>query len=352
MNERRPTSDEETNAVSDDGRSSAPSDADTGSTGNPADVAAGDVYEATEKTNDTIAPDEATEKTNTADTMAPNGATEDLIAEVELLAAENRLLREAYASVWRSRYRRAAIGLALVGAIAVVAGIVFPAGREVLFVLGATGLFGGVLTYYLTPERFVAADVGERVYAAHSRAIDAIVDELGLREERLYLPSADAAGPRLFVPQRGGFELPDDRSRTFVTDAASRGLLFEPTGAGLYEAFESGVVGSPDSTPGVLATQLADALLAQFELARSVETDVDVANERVTVAVSGGAFGPLDRVDHPIASFLAVGVATGLDRPVALEVAAGDDRADWLVTCRWDEAVVGERSRGVGLGGE
>ena len=280
---------------------------------------------------------------STTESMDPTAA-EDLAAQVELLRTENRRLRDAYASAWRSRYRRAAVGLALVGGLAVVAGVVFPAGREVLFVLGATGLFGGLLTYYLTPERFVAADVGERVYGALASNTDAVVDELGLRDERYYLPATDATGPRLFVPQRAGFELPEDRSRTFATDEASRGLLLTPTGAGLYEAFESGVVGSPDSTPDVLAVQLADALVSQFELARSVDPDVDVATERVTFAVSGSAFEPLDRVDNPIASFLAVGVASGLNRPMALDVAAGDARADWLVTCRWGDEEVGGRT--------
>ena len=316
-------------------------DSDAGST--EADVAGDASARSTEAGN------QATDATTIDATEIDSTAAEDLLAQVELLQTENRRLREAYASAWRSRYRRAAIGLALVGVTAVAAGAVFPAGREVLFVLGATGLFGGLLTYYLTPERFVAADVGERVYRALATNEEAVVDELGLRDERVYLPAADATGPRLFVPQRAEFEFPEARSRTFVTDDASRGLLLTPTGAGLYEAFESGVVGSPDSTPGVLAAQLADALVAQFELARSVESDVDLENQRVTFAVSGGAFEPLDRIDNPIASFLTVGVASGLDRPVALEVSAGDARADWLVTCRWDDEAIGGRSGTVGL---
>jgi len=59
------------------------------------------------------------------------------------------------------------VGLALVGVGAALGAVVFPDGREVLFALAAVGLFGGVLTYYLTPGTFVAADVvGERIYAA------------------------------------------------------------------------------------------------------------------------------------------------------------------------------------------
>lgn len=87
-------------------------------------------------------------------------------ARAELLAEENRRLRAEYARTQQTRYRRTAYGLAALGVLAVLGGLLFPNARGVLFALGGTGLFGGLLTLYLTPGQFVAADVGERVYAA------------------------------------------------------------------------------------------------------------------------------------------------------------------------------------------
>ncbi|MGA9402004.1 hypothetical protein [Haladaptatus sp.] len=53
-------------------------------------------------------------------------------------------------------------GVADNGALVAVGGLLFPTSRTVLFALVGTGLFGAVLIYFLTPEQFVSAAVGER----------------------------------------------------------------------------------------------------------------------------------------------------------------------------------------------
>jgi len=259
----------------------------------------------------------------------------DHAARAELLAEENRRLRAEYARAQQARYRRTAAGLAAIGLLAVVGGLVFPNGREVLFVLGATGLFGGVLTLYLTPGQFVTANVGERVYAALSANEDAIAGELGLSELRVYVPAGGSTA-RLYVPQRSSFELPADPDGPILVDEESRGLWLEATGSFLFEEFEQALAGDLADAPPSLAAQLADGVVEQFELATGVEPDVETDGGRASFAVSESAFGDVDRIDHPVASFLAVGFVVGIDRPVHVEVTAGDGRADWLVTCRWD----------------
>lgn len=259
----------------------------------------------------------------------------ELAAQVELLTEENERLRTEYARSRQSQYRKTALGLGTVGLIAGVAGLLFAESRDVLFVLAGTGLFGGVLTHYLTPGQFVAADVGERVYAGLAANQAAIAAELGLGDERVYLPDDDRDQVSLFVPRHREFELPDAKAGPIVTEEGSRGLLLETTGERLFDEFERGLTGELAETPGALTTQLTDGLVESLELARSADPDVDPETGRATIAITESAFGDVSRFDHPIASFFAVGFATGLGRPVSLEVEPGDERADWLVTCRW-----------------
>lgn len=255
----------------------------------------------------------------------------ELTARVELLAEENRRLRAEYVRAQQSKYRRTAYGLGLVGALAILGGVLFSNGREVLFALGTTGLFGAVLTLYLSPGQFVAADVGERVYAAMAANETAIATELGLSENRVYVPTDGAA--RLYIPQQTEFEIPEE-THTIIADGEGRGLFLEATGSALFTAFERGLTGELAESPPLLATQLADGLVEQFELASTVDTDTDKG--RATFRIRGSAFGDVDRLDHPVVSFVAVGFAIGLDQPVSVDVVAGDKHADWLVTCRWE----------------
>ncbi|WP_293033509.1 hypothetical protein [Natronococcus sp.] len=257
-------------------------------------------------------------------------------ARAELLAEENRRLRAQHARARRSKYRRTALGLVTIGLCAVAGGVIFPDSREILIALGATGLFGGLLTYYLTPGQFVAASVGERVYAAWAANGDSLAAELGLREDRVYVPDERTDTARLYVPADAAFEPPTDADGPVLVERDQRGLLVAPTGATLFDEFQRTLSGELASRPEPLAVQLADGLVEGFELADGADPDVDAAAGRITVAITGSAFGAVDRFDHPIASFLAVGLAVGLDRPVTLEVDAGDDRADWLVTCRFE----------------
>lgn len=275
-----------------------------------------------------------------ADAAEPTDAdVEELRAQVELLEAENRALREERARRHRTRYRRSAAGLAAVGGVAALAALAFPGARDVLFALAATGLFGGLLTYYLAPERFIAADVGAAAYEAHAEAVAAVADELGLADARVYVPRGSETDPaRLFLPQHADYAVPDDAdlASVFVVtdDPAERGVSLPPTGVPLLRELRRALSGPLAEEPGPLADQLADGIVEAFELAERATPDVEAG--RVTVGIAGAAFGDVARVDHPVASLLAVGLAVGLGRPVVVEIApAGDDRADVLVTCRW-----------------
>lgn len=259
---------------------------------------------------------------------------------LSVLEEQNARLRNAYGEVKRTRHRRTAFGLLALGLLATGGGLVFPNSRNVLFALGGTGLFASVLTYYLTPERFIAASVGEKVYSALVESRTELTAELGLADVSVYVPPADEGrSVRLFVPEYTDYDLPDDVERTFVTaDGRSRGVAFAPTGAGLYEEFEHALAIPLGERPGELAEQVADAVVEQFELAAAVRTDLDESGGRAIFEVADSAFGRVDRFDHPIPSLAAVGLARAVGRPVEVETApaADDSRGEFLITCRWE----------------
>lgn len=288
-----------------------------------------------------------TDPTDEYGAPANDGGESDLAVELEALREENRRLRAAYRQAQRTTYRRTAVGFVAVGVLAAIGGIVFPDARTVLFALAGTGLFAAVLTYYLTPERFVAAGVAHDVYGALADAGDRLVDELGLAAHRLYVPADDPHTAWLYVPQRDAYDRPDPDAlgSLFVLgdDDRSRGVSLRPTGAALFETFAETLAGPLADDPGPLATQLADGVVEQFELATSVRADVSRLDEEasdapggrvVSFGVSNPTIASLERFDHPVQSFLAVGLARGLDAPVAVETTPAEgDRADYVVTC-------------------
>ncbi|MBX0297798.1 hypothetical protein [Haloarcula nitratireducens] len=270
---------------------------------------------------------------------------EELLTQLELLVEENQQLRESYTRAKQTQYQRTALGLGAVGVLAVVGAILIPNTRDVLLALGAVGLFGSVLTYYITPEQFVSADVGRDVYTALAGNEAALVAELGLTDEQIYVPPGPAHDTvRLFIPheQRGTLPDRDALDRIVITDeSGARGLALDPTGEPLFQSFDAVRSGSLGETPTDLAQQLTDALVEQFELVGAVTTDIDPDGQRLTIGLNDSVYGPVDRFDHPVASLLAVGLATGLDEPISVEVTEGTDaRSAYLVTCRWGQQAI------------
>ena len=271
---------------------------------------------------------------------APAGRTrsgprdlDDRRVRLAVLEAENRQLREEYARARQATYRRTALGLFVVGLIGLVGGLGFPDARTVLFALGGTGVFAGVLTYVLTPERFVSARLGARVARVLRADREAIIDELGLQGEPVYVPGEEV---RLFVPRRERGSLPDrsDLTDLFVVpaDADRGGVAFHPTGEPLFEELESAHDRPVDATAQTTASVVADALVELFEIADGTDHDVDAETNRVTFEVHGAGLGDPTGIDHPIPSLIAVSLVRTLEEPVRVEVTDDDPLT---VTCRY-----------------
>jgi len=283
---------------------------------------------------------------------------DELVAQLDMLSAENRRLRRSVADARRHHYRGIAAGLFIIGVICGVLGFATTVGSDVLFALAGIGVFGGVFTYFLTPDRFIPADLGERVYAATAASYERICADLGLSARRVYVPldrpNNDSASKemrgkeptrltlynvRLFVPQRADAEIPDNftlRENAFVVDARNQthGLSVIPTGSGLYDAFMNSLDGSLEDEPQELYRQLSDCVVEDFELARSTTVDIDRERGRMSVEFADALYDDRSRFDHPIASFFAVGLANGLNLPIEMTITS---TAPLSVTFRWDD---------------
>lgn len=282
---------------------------------------------------DTSTPDETTANEPDLETDPVT-----LRAQRDLLREENERLRTEFERLRQSQYRRVAAGLAGVGTVALLGAVVYPAIRQVLLVLAAIGGFGAVLTYYLTPGRFVSASVGREVYQTYAENLTAMRGELGLTDTRVYYPQPQPTVSRLYIPQQEEYTLPapEAAESTFIIgdDASTRGVMLTPTGVELYTEFRNTVTGEPAPEPGPLVTQVGEALVEAFEIADAVVTDTNSGAGRVTAEVTGDVFAGEYRTDTPVVSTLGVALADVTDRPVTVETAPDGDT--YTVSYYWD----------------
>lgn len=237
--------------------------------------------------------------------------------------------------------RRSGIIFASLGGVAVAGGVVLTDARIVLFALGGTFLFAASLTYLLNSEPYLQTRITESLYSDLAVNEAALVSECGLRNERVYVPrSKDEPSVSLFVPKNDDYRLPSDEelSSLFVGSDHDhlRGVSLRPAGHTLFTKFESSLAGTVSSSPEELTTQLTDAVVEWCELANNVTPYVEATEGYAVFTIHGDVFGSPDRFDHLLQSFLAVGLAVGLDRPVALRtVSATEDESDYTVVCQW-----------------
>lgn len=266
-----------------------------------------------------------------------DGEIEEWLASVDRPRKSNRTRSWNRGDVVGERsVERSALVFGTLGVSLVVGGLVLRDARSVLFALGGTGVFSGLLLYYLFPETRLSAQVCVDTHLAYARSKRALVEELGLREVQIYVSgptgsTSRESGVRLFVPEAPDYAVPTELTSDslFVTRESSggRGIALYPSGADLFRRFRDTEHKPLADTPGRLATQLTEAITDYFELARTATATYDPERERITVEISGSYLGRVGQFDHPTVSLLAVGLAAELGRPIRVEVdsAGGSD---------------------------
>jgi hypothetical protein len=252
-------------------------------------------------------------------------------------ALEASFRGESDGAAHRGRNGTVAVGFALLGALAFVAGLAIADGRAVLFALAGVGGFAAVLAYGLEPDRSVEARDATRVYETSAVNLARLVEEVGATADRRYAPvsGSDPDGVRLVVPladsPRGMDPIAGDGG-----DADEPALSLEPVGAPFVAELERTLEDGLATEPERLAEQLTDALVHRFEFVPRASPSVDAAEGRLEVAVADDVFGPADGFDHPVVSTLGCGLAVGFERPVEATVLEERTPGRRLVTCRWE----------------
>jgi hypothetical protein len=248
----------------------------------------------------------------------PSERITELETLIDVLKTENERLRKDYARARAVTYRKTALALTVVGLVAVLGGVAFSDVRAVLFVTGAIGLFGGIMTWYLTPERVVPISVSESVYDGAMTTLTDLKDELGLQPVTVYVPVGDQT--RGFIPRDRDFEVPENLSHVFPgSTSGSEGMTFTPSGQELTrEVDEIRTTQASNTTLGAVE-QVADSLVEHFEVVDQITVEKSTVAREVIISVDEPAFGPLSRLDHPVVSALACAAAQSVDSPVVVD---------------------------------
>ena len=253
-----------------------------------------------------------------SESFDPSERITELETLIDVLKTENERLRKDYARARAVTYRKTALALTVVGLVAVLGGVAFSDVRAVLFVTGAIGLFGGIMTWYLTPERVVPISVSESVYDGAMTTLTDLKDELGLQPVTVYVPVGDQT--RGFIPRDRDFEVPENLSHVFPgSTSGSEGMTFTPSGQELTrEVDEIRTTQASNTTLGAVE-QVADSLVEHFEVVDQITVEKSTVAREVIISVDEPAFGPLSRLDHPVVSALACAAAQSVDSPVVVD---------------------------------
>ena len=263
-----------------------------------------------------------------------------LRARVRRLETENAQLRDQYSTIQMARNTRMAVGFGVIGLFAGSLAFVFPSVREVLIVVSMTGLFAGLLTRFLDPNRHVALNVGRGIYTTIVQNEVDLVSQLSLSDARIYVATDD--GPRLFIPEVEDYNSTalDELSAgpLVVSDDASRsGLVFRPTGEALLDVVQDSSDDHFSSELSVIVETLSESVTDAIELTEHVESDVNAEDGRATFVARGVLYGDPTHFDHPLGSLFGSGLALALDTPVRVTVGEAKQGAT-LVTCQWTPA--------------
>jgi len=224
------------------------------------------------------------------------------------------------------RARQSAYGFIFLGLVSTVGGLLEwnTQMAVVLVAVGATFFFGGIVTFTLGSKRYLITSVHQSICWDLSENLERLIESYDLQKTLVYLPRTGAAEPPvLFVPKHPDHQLPKgiEVDSLFVESHNKRaeGIVLRPAGATLFDRFESMLEGEIGETLDDLTRQLSDGLIEGFELVDRIRTDVHPEEDVVEFEIVGDIHDSSQGYENPVQSFVAVGLAAGLETPITVE---------------------------------
>lgn len=288
-------------------------------------------------------PSMARDSTDAGEATAGRSDLEKRIGALEERNRELRVENERLRSVTGPRvtYRQGAVLFTLVSAAAVAGTVLYPESRDVLIAVAGVGVFGAVLFGILVQEWLLSASISRALYDTLWRNERRIASRLRVDEASRYVPSGvDSIGVRLYLSRSFDDPIPSGASldSTVLTVDDRYTLLLEPTGKELVDVFERTNGALPDDIQAAAVT-LREAVVQEFDLAVGAEIadlrlSTDGGQNRLRVRVWGSVLGDATRLDHPIRSFIGVGLARLVEAPIESE-AWTDDNDNAVLVFSW-----------------
>ena len=199
-----------------------------------------------------------------------------------------------------------------------------------LFLAGAAVIALAVLLYFLSPARFLRAEVADALALSGTENIEKLLTSLMIDARGVHIPSAETGMTRLLIPVGGTPDetgLPGAGGGFFVRPGGSAGgIALEPPGYRLF-AYLRGI--GATFTPEGLENELRDALENSLELTGRVEvrregdevhvTAGDLANAGMCAAIRKERPGTCTRTGCPVCSLMACAIVEATGRRVVID---------------------------------
>ncbi len=197
------------------------------------------------------------------------------------LERENERLRAEHGLAKKNEYRNTGYALIFFGALTLAISYYTYNNTRLASILLFAGLgtaYLGIISLFLSPERFVREELMEKSILSSIIVINNIIQELQIHSKGIYILADNEI--RVILPLRSDYVLPEEiPKRTFhVGEPNSTALVLIPLGYSLMQMAEKKGADWSDLTQA-----LNDVLVEGLELAQSVEV---IQDRDITVKVN------------------------------------------------------------------
>ncbi|VVB88641.1 Uncharacterised protein [uncultured archaeon] len=219
------------------------------------------------------------------------------------LERENKRLRKDHSLAEKNEYRNTGYVLIILGGITLAVSYFTYNSTTLASILLFAGLgttYIGVLSLFLTPEKFVREEILERSNLASIIVINNIIQELQIHTKGIYVLANNEI--KVILPLKPGYKPQTDTfQRTFqVGDPGSTALVLVPLGYPLLQMAEK-----DGAQCGDISTALNEVLVGGLELAGGIEV---IRGSDITVKVINPVYINLcERVSKEAPGICAIG---------------------------------------------